>query len=251
MTIERSASGQIITREKKPYNERLFSKGWRRYLHEARYHWLNRKIRQYLPGKPSVLELGCFDAKTIDYLPAGFSRYTGYDANWEGGLELGKQRWKDRPDVMLIESQNLSGFNPANEKYDCSIALETVEHIAIAELDGYLRKLADSTRHYCFISVPYEQGVPLLLKYLYKSVLRKVDEPYRPAELVAAIRGDLQQVQRVEHGHKGFDYRDLLRKMEPHFAIVEITPLPFRRLPQQLNFSVGIVARPRHNDRKT
>lgn len=244
--VQRTATGQIITKEKKNYNERLFRKGWRRHLHEARFTWLAEKIAALGLQQPSILELGCFDAKTIDYLPTGFDRYVGYDADWEQGLSQGRQRWKDTPGVTLLESHAPSGFNPQNEVFDCTIAMETLEHLPLDQLDTYFQKLKAATRQYLFVTVPYEQGLPLLLKYSYKSLLRKVDEPYRAAELFRAVTGSPSKIERLEYGHKGFDYREFLQHLSQYFEVMEVSGLPFRFLPRQLNFSVAVVARPRN-----
>jgi hypothetical protein len=242
--IERTHSGQIIPKEKKEYNERLFKKGWRRYLHESRYLWLRKKLKQLELADVSILELGCFDAKTIDYLPFGFSKYAGYDANWENGLDLGKKRWKNNPAVQLVESDTVSGFNTGNERFDCTIAMETLEHLKAGELEQYIEKLAAATKQYLFITVPYERGVPLLLKYVYKAIRFKVDEPYSLKELFYAVKGDLYRVSRVEGGHKGFDHRQLLKLISVYFEIKEVNGLPVSFLPTGMNFSVGIVAVP-------
>ncbi len=52
------------------YNERLFSGGVRRHLHLARFKWLARAVAKHSTLCKSVLELGCFDGKAIDFLPA-------------------------------------------------------------------------------------------------------------------------------------------------------------------------------------
>lgn len=243
--IERSSTGHIIPKEKKEYNERLFKKGWRKYLHESRYLWLHNKIKQLNVVSPSILELGCFDAKTIDYLPYGFSEYVGYDANWEGGLVAGQKKWKDDPNVQLIECYQLSDFNPEAAKFDCAIAMETLEHLKLVELESYIRKIAAATRKYFFVSVPYEKGFPLLLKHLFKSVRFKVDEPYRLPELYHAVTGDLKKVERVEGGHKGFDHNELIKLLSKYFEIIEVKGLPFTSLPLSMNFSVAIIAKAR------
>lgn len=244
-TIDRSTTGHIIPKEKKAYNERLFKKGWRKYLHESRYLWLHNKLKQLNVVSPSILELGCFDAKTIDYLPFGFSKYLGYDANWEGGLIAGQKKWKHDPNVQLIESYRLKDFNVNNEKFDCSIAMETLEHLKLDELESYIQTIAAATKQFFFVSVPYEKGVPLLLKHLFKSVRFKVDEPYRLSELYHAVAGDLQKVDRVEGGHKGFDHNELIILLSKYFDIEEVTGLPFTSLPLNMNFSVAIVAKAR------
>jgi len=249
-SIERTSSGHIIPKEKKAYNERLFKKGWRKYLHESRYLWLYDKMCALNIVSPSILELGCFDAKTINYLPFGFCKYVGYDANWEGGLVAGKERWKNNPAVELIETHHLKDFNPSDEQFDCSIAMETLEHLKLHELESYLKKIASATKQYFFITVPYEKGIPLLLKHLYKSVRFKVDEPYRLGELYQAVAGDLKKVERVEGGHKGFDHNELIDLLSQYFEIMEVTGLPFTSLPLHMNFSVAILAKARSQQSK-
>ena len=244
-SIERTSAGNIIPKEKKEYNERLFKKGWRKYLHESRYLWLNNKMRQLNIVSPSILELGCFDAKTIDYLPFGFSRYVGYDANWEGGLIAGQQRWKDDPKVQLIESHQLNKFNTSDEQFDCSVAMETLEHLPLSELESYIDKIASATKQYFFVSVPYEKGIPLLTKYLFKAIRRKVDEPYSLSELYHATTGDVTKVKRVEGGHKGFDHKQLIDLLAKYFDVVEVIGLPFTSAPLGVNFSVAVLAKAR------
>lgn len=55
------------------YNKRLFSSGLRKCWHLARFYWLREQLSRNfgvsLQGC-SVIELGCFDVKTLDYLPA-------------------------------------------------------------------------------------------------------------------------------------------------------------------------------------
>ncbi len=243
--IERSSTGHIIPKEKKEYNERLFKRGWRKYLHESRYLWLHNKMKELNIVSPSILELGCFDAKTIDYLPFGLSKYVGYDANWEGGLIAGKEKWKLNPQVQLIESYQLKDFNPGNKTFDCSVAMETLEHLKLDELELYIQRIAAATKQYFFISVPYEKGIPLLLKHLFKAFRFKVDEPYRLSELYYGVTGDLDKVERVEGGHKGFDHNELISLLSKYFEIIEVTGLPFTSLPVSMNFSVAVLAKAR------
>jgi hypothetical protein len=73
-----------------PYNKRLFT-GLRGRLHRLRYQWLVERLRTLESESVSLVELGCYDAKTIQFLDeAGIrvARYLGLDANWEKGLDL-------------------------------------------------------------------------------------------------------------------------------------------------------------------
>src|SRR5262245_36632075 len=79
------------------YNERIFTGGVRRYLHTARFRWLNHELARLQCSYDSILELGCFDGKLLDFLPTKPTRYKGFDANWEGGLTLAQTRWRNEP----------------------------------------------------------------------------------------------------------------------------------------------------------
>lgn len=62
------------------YNERLFNgKNFRSNLHLARYTWLKKKIKQYNCPTDTVLELGCFDGKSLEFIEKAPGQYDGYD----------------------------------------------------------------------------------------------------------------------------------------------------------------------------
>jgi 2-polyprenyl-3-methyl-5-hydroxy-6-metoxy-1,4-benzoquinol methylase len=148
------------------YNERLFNrKIIRGKLHFARYIWLQEKVKQYHQSPKSVLELGCYDAKTIDFLPDNLEQYVGYDANWENGLDLAKTKYKDSR-FSFFQTCSVNDFNPNNAIYDISICMETIEHLALNELEIFIKKLELSTNKYCFVTVPNEKGIVLIIKYL-------------------------------------------------------------------------------------
>ena len=58
----------------KSYNERLFSRGLRGYIHLARFRWLERCIHRFGLKPERVVELGCYDGR----------------ARWQGGRKKGK-----------------------------------------------------------------------------------------------------------------------------------------------------------------
>jgi hypothetical protein len=87
------------------YNERLFSGGLRSKLHFARFQWFLSQVTKRNCSTESVLELGCFDRKLIDFLLKKPSRYVGFDANWEGRLDIAKVRWADHPEFPFLSSR--------------------------------------------------------------------------------------------------------------------------------------------------
>ena len=228
------------------YNRRLFSSGLRKYFHEARFFWLKQQVSKFAPDASSVMELGCFDAKSIGYLPSLPDRYLGLDANVEGGLTLAKERWKEFDNYRFIECKQPADIDLSGQVYDISICMETLEHLSDDALDGYLNLLMNVTNTYVFITVPNETGLFFLFKHVLKRVVCSRSKSYKPSELVWATLGKTQKIQR--RGHKGFNYRDLRRTLAKYFDILSVTGIPFRYLPASINFTIGFVATTRRNE---
>jgi hypothetical protein len=226
------------------YNERLFSGGFRRRLHLARFLWLRRELERLGCRYESVLELGCFDGKLLEFLPRPPRRYAGFDANWEGGLDLAVQKWRSHPQYAFAKAcvpEDLVLEN--HERFDIAVIMETLEHVPPELVDGYLRKISAHTDGYLFITVPNEKGAVFLAKWLVKRFLSGDAEPYSPAELCNAALGRLHKVPRREH--KGFDYAALVREVEKYFDIVSVSGHPLGFLPTGLCFGAGIVGKVR------
>ena len=119
------------------YNERLFSSGIRKKLHTARFSWLANSLKNLNFQYISVLELGCFDGKVIDYLPVKPLRYLGLDANWEAGLDIARERWKDEPNFTFRECHTPEDMKINGERFDISICMDTLEHIPPELIDSY------------------------------------------------------------------------------------------------------------------
>ena len=111
------------------YNERLFTKGIRGKLHSARFEWLARSILRLKCEYQTVLELGCYDGKVINYIPKRPTRYLGLDANWEGGLDIAKDKWGHQSNYMFRQCKTPEEMGIRGEQYDISICMETLEHI--------------------------------------------------------------------------------------------------------------------------
>jgi cyclopropane fatty-acyl-phospholipid synthase-like methyltransferase len=222
------------------YNERLFSSGLRKRLHLARFFWLRRKLLQLDCPSARVIELGCFDGKTIEFLPRPPERYVGFDANWEDGLSLALQKWKAHPNYEFRVCATAEEMELGAERFDVAIAMETLEHLPEGVLRPYLAKLAGATDQFMFITVPNEKGVVFFFKYLVKLLFGDV-EKHSLAEFIHATLGRTHRIERGQH--KGFDHDRLARVVSEYFDVVEISGEPFSRLPAALNFTVGIVGR--------
>jgi SAM-dependent methyltransferase len=224
------------------YNDRLFSSGFRRYLHLARFLWLRQKLLELNCRSSRVIELGCFDGKVIEFLPNKPDYYVGYDADWEGGLSLARQKWQVNPNYHFRICTAVEQMDVGQDRFDIAISMETLEHIPEQILRPYLEKLATVTDRYIFITVPNEKGVVFFLKYLVKFLFGEA-EKYSLSEFFNATLGRMDRVKRNEH--KGFDYDWLTRVVDEYFNVVEVSGAPFSRLPVALNFTIGIIAKKR------
>ena len=229
----------------KPYNERLLNeRTFRGRLHLARYFWLEDELKRLHLKNISVLELGCFDGKAINYIDHPV-KYAGYDANWENGLDIAKELWKNEPSYSFYECYKPAEFNPAKEKFDITVCQEVLEHLRSDDLKEYIEILAASTKQYCFVSVPNESGLFFLSKFILKKITQGEDETYSLKEILNTTFGRINKVERSEHGHKGFDYKALIILLSEYFEIVDIKGIPFSWLPKSLNFSIALVLKPR------
>ncbi len=227
------------------YNQKLFSGGLRNRLHTMRFRWLHKHLREEADTY-TLFELGCFDCRSLTYLPKP-KQYLGADAGWEGGLNDAQMTFVKKPWVELVMTHSVHDLKPyEGRKFDYSIALETLEHIPDAVLTGYLEFLARITKKRLLITVPVEVGLVFFVKHLAKKILPHLEngetESYTLAEIYWATRGRVDRVARYEH--KGFDYRKLVTLLGKHFDVTHVEGLPIRYFPH-LSFQVGIIAEPK------
>lgn len=228
------------------YNERLFSRGIRARMHLARFAWLKQVASSYDCGQPQrVVELGCFDGRSIEWLPFKLSLYDGFDANWEGGLDIGRKYYSGKENIHFHQCSTPNEMALHIGRYDISISLETMEHVPSHMVADYLSILAENTSKAAFFSVPNEIGLPFFAKYAAKKLFYRdsKDEPYSFTEFWNEVIGQTDKVHRNEH--KGFDFRQFIQQVENRFVIKKITGIPFYWLPASLSFTIGIVAEPK------
>jgi len=227
------------------YNERLFrSSPIRRFYHTARFNWVRDQLNKHPVENLRIFELGCFDGKLLDFLPRPPVRYVGLDANWEGGVDIARTRFGGRTDVEFIEASNPTALGKFPDKeFNCTVALETLEHIPPAMLTDYLRQVARITQGRLLVSVPNEMGPVFAAKWLAKKVRYGDAEKYTMSEFLAATAYRSDKVQRDQH--KGFDYRRLVDEIAAYFDVRSVVGIPAVGLPPALSLTVGIVAHSR------
>lgn len=223
----------------KSYNERLFSGGLRSWFHLARFRWLREKCLQYNADLSVVVELGCYDGPAIDYLPAPPGEYYGFDANWEGGLDLARETYSGAQNYHFSYCDTPDGLQlPTGKSSTLTISMETLEHIPPELLPGYLDRLAAISRGLVLVTVPNEKGALFLAKYLVKRFVPG-GETYTMSEVVNATLGRMDRVER--DNHKGFDWCALRKQLYGYFRPVTMEGVQVARLPARLNAQIGLV----------
>ena len=229
------------------YDERLFSHGIRKKIHEARFLWLVRKLEKHLlPKKLNILELGCFNGRTLEYLPSDFSKYQGLDSNWEGGLDQAKSKYSDKriSFAFCLDSTGLQ----IDRNTNAFVCLETLEHLDQKTLEGYIaelkKRLPEGTK--LFITVPNEIGLIFLVKKFVKLFLFKDHRAseYTAKEFFLQSLGMTDFIER-NYNHKGFHWKKLRNLLEKHFELISTEGIHSPMMPVFLNFSVGFVLQQR------
>jgi hypothetical protein len=230
------------------YNQTFFSGGILRYLHHLRFKWLAKHLRDK-ENTYSLFELGCFDCRSLYFIPKP-ARYVGADSGWEGGIEDARMTYNQEQWIELVMAQSVQELSIyKNQRFDYSVALETLQHLPDSVLRGYLEFLSQVTQKRLLITVPVEIGPVFLVKHLIRLLFAgfknmEVDQ-YSLKEIIWQTRGQTERVERF--CQKGFNYRTLLKILGEYFNIRIVEGLPFRRFPQ-LSFHIGIIAEPKRKN---
>lgn len=130
--------------------------------------------------------------------------------------------------------------------FDLAIAMEVFEHLTEQTIEEYLNFLKSILKGYLIVTVPVEIGPVFLLKYIIKRFHYKDDQEmksYTLKELLYATILKSCKVKRNWGGHKGFDYRKIIKEISEYFSIVEVFGMPFNFKPTFLNLTIGILAK--------
>jgi hypothetical protein len=220
--------------------------------HTRRFEWLRHKIAALNKRDVAILEIGCNDARSVDFVPVPIKRYVGLDAGWRSGWRNGKAygldaarlRFKNRPQFEFHRSDHYQDLDRVQGTFDLAIALETFEYLAPYELESYVsglsRKLNDGG---CILStMPNEKGIPLLLKSLGSRLSGVPRSEYTPKQFWNALIGRMDRVPRAVRGRKGFDYFAMAELVQNYFPHTRLEPVEPARLPLWLSLNIGMLA---------
>jgi hypothetical protein len=220
--------------------------------HTHRFDWLRQKIASLEKPSISILEIGCADARSLDYVPVHINRYYGLDAGWRSGvrngkiygLEAARCRFAHRKNFTFQQSVHYADLKPIREKFDIEILLETFEYLETSQLESYVRLLGEKLdERGCVLStMPNEKGFPLLVKGFGSKISGVRRSEYNLREFLNAVVGRMDRVPRAERGRKGFDYEAVARLMARYFHHVHLEPVGGFGLPIALSPNVGLVA---------
>jgi len=223
-----------------------------KFHHARRFRWLQRKTSAIEKTEISVLELGCNDARSIDYISVPITRYVGFDAGWRSGiregrpygLEAARVHYRNMPNFEFHRSESCKDLERVPGHFDVAIVLETFEYLKPAELEKYVAVLASklNSTGCIYSTMPNEKGIPLLLKALGSKLSRVPRSEYTTRQLFNAVLGRMQRVPRKAFGRKGFDYAAVAQIVRRHFTRIQLESLEPSFAPLSLSLNVGLTA---------
>jgi len=232
---------QIWPMDKSSYNENFGSGLYGRH-HIQRFKWLSKNIALMFPGRSSisVLEVGCYDGKTLDFVPVDIHRYVGFDAGWGDGLDLARRRFANCDSYKFHQSVEPSDIANTPGRFDLIICMETFEHITPSKVGSYISAFAEKLQGFLLVTVPNEKGLPLLFKTVGAKLLGKCRDSYGASEFANAFLGRMEFVPRSDH--KGFDYAALAKSLRGSFKHAQMEGVSPTKLPPQLSLTIGMIA---------
>jgi hypothetical protein len=240
---------QTLTDERRSlrFLRRLYS-----FHHAQRFEWLRKKIAFLEKQSVSVLELGCADARSLDYVPVRVDRYLGFDAGWRSGwqngeacgLDAARERYGYRHNFSFVQSVSYTDLQRVPETFDLGIVMETFEYLDTHQLESYVATLAEKIDvNGCILStMPNEKGFPLLVKAIGSKLSGVRRSKYTLSQFLNALVGRLDRVPRAERSRKGFDYGQIAALAARYFRYVHLEAVGAPGLPTFLSPNIGLIA---------
>jgi SAM-dependent methyltransferase len=258
------ASDDARVREGAYARRQLFG-GFRllRWSHGSRFR-VARELVTPLAGR-RLLDFGCGDGTFLSLVRDLFPQAVGAEVDAELAAESAR-RFAADPGLRFVHTSALA--EEAAGSFEVAVCMEVLEHCtppAVEEVIATLRRLLapDAT---LIVSVPVETGPALVGKQLYRRLAAyrglegyRERETYTPTELgTMLLAGAGTAIERPVyhsafasgqanhyHGHKGFNWRALRRRLERDFVLRRTLFSPVPVLGALLNSQAWFVLTPR------
>jgi ubiquinone/menaquinone biosynthesis C-methylase UbiE len=189
-----------------------------------------------------AIDIGCSDLFFDQNIIPNQKTFVGCDLNWEDSLRLArdniiKHNWKS---THIVKS--VGEFLPFRDNlFDLVLSFETLEHVEDEIAVVKEIKRISKNDSLLVISAPIEFGFILFFKEFFRWLVYK-SKQYSFKELFyAGIVCDLEHVDRVKHGHKGYDYKKTIKYLSPEYEITAKINTPFRYLPDFLSYGTILI----------
>jgi len=222
------------------------------YHHSRRFEWLRRKLATLSKLDVTVLEIGCNDARSLDYFALPVKRYVGLDAGWRSGwnngqaygLDAARFRFQHQACFEFHQSDSPEDLQHIDGAFDVAILLETFEYLDPAALESYVSLISEKLNSDgCLLStMPNEKGLPLLAKAVGSRLSGVRRSEYTPAHFWNALTGKMHKVPRAIRGRRGFDYCSMAGLVGRYFPSVQLEAVEPANLPLWLSLNIGMVA---------
>jgi SAM-dependent methyltransferase len=247
------------------YARRQLFGGFRllRWSHGSRFRVARELVQAHAGGR--LLDYGCGDGTFLQMVRDLFPQAVGAEVDRALAAEAAA-RFAGQPGLRFVHTGELAG--EPDGSFGVAVCMEVLEHCTPDAADRVvadLRRLVakDGT---IVISVPVETGPALVGKQLYRALAARRGlegyaerETYSPAELARMlVAGSGTTIERpvyhsrfpsgeanVYHGHKGFNWRVLRRRLARDFVVRRTLFSPVPLLGPLLNSQAWLVLSPR------
>jgi SAM-dependent methyltransferase len=212
-----------------------------------------------------LLDYGCGDGTFLAMVRDLFPSAVGAEVD-AALVEDAGRRFADAPGVSFVHVDALGG--EADGSFGAAVCMEVLEHCTPQAADRVLAELRRlvSPGGVVAISVPVETGPALAFKQAYRALAARRGmegyrqrETYRPGEMLRMLfAGGETAIDRpvyhsrfpdgrpnVYHGHKGFNWRALQRRLRRDFAVRRTLFSPVPLAGPLLNSQAWFVLTPR------
>jgi SAM-dependent methyltransferase len=247
------------------YARRQLFGGFRllRWSHGSRFRVARELVAAHAGAR--LLDYGCGDGTFLGMVRDLSPDAVGAEVDAALAAEAAA-RFAGEPGLRFVHTRALAA--EADGSFGMAVCMEVLEHCTADAVD---RVLADLRRLVAkdgtvVVSVPVETGPALVGKQLYRALAARRGlegylqrETYTPAELACSLTaGEGAAIERpvyrshfpsgeanVYHGHKGFNWRALRRRLAVDFRIRETRFSPVPLLGPLLNSQAWFVLSPR------